>query len=539
MIKLFITESKTIVGAATIVGVLSFVSRMVGLVRDRILAGQFGAGDQLDVYYAAFKVPDFLFSLIVVGALSASFIPIFIRYHQDGVSERRAWVFTNNILHVLGAAMVVMAIFIFIFANPLASLVAPGFIASKQASVAMFMRVMILAQLLLTASMVFGSVLQSLRRFFLYSLAPIFYNIGIIIGALVFVDWFGTIGLAWGVVFGALLHLIVQVIGARKLGYTYRFNASLKDTDTRLLLKLTGPRLLGIATSQILFLILAILASTLVVGSLTIFQFAYNIQFFAVGIIGVSYAIAVFPSLSTFVKEGDMQRYVSTLSSTIRQMLYLLLPMSVLFLIMRAQIVRVIVGAGQFDWAATIATADTLAFFALTFIPQALVFVLARAYFALHDTITPLTAAVVGALFGVISAFLFIESFGVIGLGMAYSLASVVNAALLWIPLRQRLGTLDESRIAHSLIKMLGATLVCAVVMQSLKPVVVAVITLDTFLAVFLQGFFAGGIGLVAYVLVLHLAGSKEQMLFLSALKRRVLKKADPGETLSTGAGQN
>ena len=122
---------------------------------------------------------------------------------------------------------------------------------------------------------------------------------------------------------------------------------------------------------------------------------------------------------------------------------------------------------------------------------------------------------------------------------MAYSLASLVNALLLWIPLRQRLGTLDESRITQSLMKMLAATFVCAVIMQFLKPVVVSVLKLDTFVGVFLQGFIAGGIGIAAYIVVLHLLKSREQVLFLSAIKRRLLKKAAPGETLSTGAGQN
>ncbi len=533
MIKFFNKEAKSIVGAATIVGVLSFVSRIVGLIRDRILAGEFGAGDTLDVYYAAFKIPDFLFSLIVVGALSASFVPIFIDQYHKHISKKAAWQFTNNIMHVLAIAMLAIVLILFAFSEPFAALVAPGFPEYKQQLVAQFMRIMVFAQLILTVSMVFGSVLQSMKRFFLYSLAPIFYNVGIIIGAVFFVDWMGAIGLAWGVVFGAFLHLLIQLIGVRNLGYAYKFSCGLKDACTRKLIKLTGPRLLGIATSQILFLILAILATTLVAGSVTVFQFAYNIQFFAVGIVGISFAVAVFPTLSTHASKEHMEDFVKTLSTTIRQVLFLMIPLMTLFLVLRAQIVRVVVGAGAFDWAATIATADTLAFFALTFIPQALVFILARAYFAIHDTITPLTAAIIGAVVGIISAFLFVDSYGVIGLGMAYSLASLVNASILWVSLRQRLGTLDELGILHAFSKMLAAGVLGAVVMQVLKPVAVSIISLDTFMGVFTQGFLAGGSGLLVYVAISHALKSKELEGIASALQRKVLRRSRPEEALS------
>lgn len=533
MIKFVNKESKSIVGAAAIVGVLSFVSRIVGLIRDRILAGQFGAGDTLDVYYAAFKIPDFLFSLIVVGALSASFIPIFIHLQQKHFSHDDEWKFTNNILHVLGIVMVVVILVLFGFTDPISKLVAPGFPDAKQQMVAVFMRVMIFGQLLLTASMVFGSVLQSIKRFFLYSLAPIFYNIGIIVGAYFFVDWLGVIGLAWGVVFGASLHCLIQFVGVRNAGYSYKFICSLKDKDVLKFLRLTGPRLLGIATSQILFVILAILASTLAVGSVTVFQFAYNIQFFAVGIIGVSFAVAVFPTLSDHANNNNSTEFVSTLSSTILQVLYLLIPLTILFLILRAQIVRVVVGAGAFDWAATIATANTLAFFAFTFIPQAFVFILARAYFALHDTVTPLVAAIIGAIFGIVSAYLFIAEFGVVGLGMAYSLASLVNATILWVSLRSRIGTLEELKIFLSFTKMLMAGSVCAVVMQALKPIAVSIISLDTFFGVLSQGLFAGGFGWVTYVVACRLLGIEEQRAILSSVRRKILKQTVQTETLS------
>ncbi|MBI2473537.1 murein biosynthesis integral membrane protein MurJ [Candidatus Uhrbacteria bacterium] len=530
MFSFFQKESKTIIGAATIVGILSLASRLVGFVRDRILAGTFGAGDTLDVYYAAFKIPDLLFNLIVVGALSASFIPLFLSHYHKPLQRQQAWDFTNNAIHLIGSIILLFSLVLIFFATPLAHLIAPGFEEFKQVKVVLFMRIMFLGQIFLAVSLIYGSVLQSLKHFFIYSLAPLFYNAGIIIGALWLEPVFGSVGLAWGVVLGTFFHLCTQIIGMRGTGYAYRFVLDPRSKDMREMVRLMGPRTIGLAVNQLMFMILTIMASMFVAGSLTIFQFAYNIQFFAVGIFGVSFAIAVFPTLSEFVEKKELSKFIETIARTTGQLFYLLIPMTLLFLIFRAQIVRVVVGAGAFDWSATVLTANTLAFFALTFIPQSLVFLLARAFYALHDTITPLTIAVVSAFVGILSAFLFRESFGVISLAIAYSISSLVNALLLWISLRQRVGTLQESVILSSLLKMTTCGLFAAVIMQFLKPIVVSFIPLETFIGVFLQAFLAGGAGLLAYFILGMFLGIEEQKRFIDALRRHAVRQAKPTE---------
>lgn len=528
------SESKTIIGAAAIVGALSFVSRFVGFIRDRLLAGTFGAGDTLDVYYAAFKVPDFMFNLIVVGAISSSFIPLFSELYLSH-RKKETWEFTNTVLHLLGGAMIIISVFLFLFSDFVAEIVAPGFIQAKQEAVASFMRVMLLSQILLSFSMVFGSVLQSFRQFFVYSLAPVFYNFGIIVGALFLSDWFGPIGLAWGVVLGAFLHALSQFIECRRSGYKYEFIMNRKSSEIKEMLRMTGPRMLGIVVNQLLFFVLTIVATTLATGSVTIFQFAYNIQFFPVGIIGVSFAVAAFPLFSEFVQQKNVDGFRSSFTSTIRQVLFLLIPATLLFLILRSQIVRVVVGAGAFDWTSTILTADTLAFLALTFIPQSFVFILARAFFAFKDSTTPMTAGLVGALIGVMSAFLFRQSFGVVGLGISYSLSAIVNAALLWIPLRQRLGSLGEALIVQSLIKLSAAGLVSAVVMQSLKYLMVSILPLHTFFAVLMQGLVAGGFGLLVYFGIAWILKSEEMLTFVSSMRRKIFRKAQVDATQTLG----
>ncbi len=541
MLKFLNGQSKTIVSGAAVVGVLSLASRLVGLVRDRLLAGMFGAGDVLDVYYAAFRLPDLLFNLIVVGALSASFIPLFTKHYADGRKSERAWALTNNVLHLVLTGMVALSAVLFFVADPLAGLIAPGFSPDKQQAVAAFTRVMLGAQVLLAASMVFGSALQGMKRFFLSSLAPVFYNVGIIAGGVWLVGSLGPIGLAWGVVLGAFLHLVVQLVGVRAAGYHYRWLFRPSDSETREVIRLMGPRAAGIGLSQLVFVAYTVFATTLAAGSVTLFQFAYNIQFFPIGIIGVSYAIAAFPTFSETLGKDDKKGFVTAFSSTVRQILFFLTPLSVAFLLLRAQAVRIVVGAGAFDWPATVATADALAAFVLSIAAQSLSYVLARAYYALRDTYTPLVLGVAGDAIGLLAAFWLAPVYGVAGLALAFSLGSFVKLALMWVVLRQRLGTLGESTMVRTLLTVAGAGLVAAVVTQAGKQLVPVALPLTTFWSVLAQGAVAGGLGLLAYLAVCALFKSEELRDVAASVHRKFFKKYQPTEattpdTTATGA---
>ena len=228
-----------------------------------------------------------------------------------------------------------------------------------------------------------------------------------------------------------------------------------------------------------------------------------------------------------------MEGFVRVFSSTVRQLIFLIVPLSILFLIVRAQIVRVVVGAGAFDWIATIRTADLLAFFALSFVPQALIYLLARAFYALQDTLTPLVIAIVSSVLGIVAAFWLKGPFGVVGLAMAFLLSEVVNAALLWVTLRQRLGSLDEARISRSLLSI-GAGAVCsASVMQLLKDPLGHALGTSTFSGIFLQGLIAGGLGLIVYLFVTWIGKSEELNAVLHALKRRNILASSSSEPIA------
>ncbi|EKD32980.1 MAG: hypothetical protein ACD_76C00106G0021 [uncultured bacterium] len=535
IIKLLNSKSSTITGAAAVVGFFSLISRLVGLLRDRFIAGQFGAGDVLDIYFSAFKIPDAIFNLLIIGSLSASFIPLFTKYYSTKQSD--AWILANNILNFILLPLIALCFIGILFANPLAELVAPGFDSQKQDGVALFMRIMFVSNFLMGISSVFGGILQSAKMFLLYSFAPIFYNAGIIIGALFFTEIFGPVGLAFGVVLGALLHLIVQIAGSYHLGYSYIPVLNAKSKEVRAILALTGPRVLGLAITHLNFFIMTIIASTLSSGNVTILQFAFNINALPIGVFAIAYAIAAFPTLSEHASNNDKNAFTASFSSSVRNMLFFLIPCTVLFLLLRIQIVRVVVGAGAFDWPETVATAEALAFFALSFFAQGLVYLLVRAFLSLNDTISPLVIGIASLVVNIFASLHLSKTLGVAGLAAGFTISSLVQFTLLWVVLRNKIGTLGEYGILRSAYIMTTAGIFQAIVTQLMKPASTAIFELDTFFAVFAQGLISGAAGLLAYFGISKLLKSRELSDFISVIKKRFFKKYKIAESAEEATG--
>lgn len=519
--KIFRSTTHSITGAALVLGAASFVSRVMGLVRDRIFAHTFGAGDVLDAYYAAFRVPDLVYNLLIVGALSAGFIPIFISVYEK--NKKKAWELTNSIMTILGLALILLCTLLIIFTPQLMPIVVPGFNEEKREITILLTRIMFVSPMLLGISSVVSGVLQSLKSFFIYSLTPIMYNIGIIIGALVFTPLVGIAGLAYGVVLGAFFHLAIQLPSLWHHGFRLRPGFYLRHKEIKHIGTLMIPRTLGLAAAQLNLLVITILASTLAAGSLSIFTFASNLQYFPIGIIGYSFAIAAFPTLSQFAAKKKYGCMTEHISKTVRQILFFILPMSVIFMLLRAQIVRVVLGTGAFDWDATITTGNALAFFALSLFAQCLIPLLARAFFSIQDTWTPFVIAFISALFNIIFSLLLKDTFGIIGLALAFSISMILQLVMLWIMLRLKIGSLRESEMLPSLYKIMVASLLMAVTIQSLKHPLSLVVNMDRFWGIFAQGAIAGGTGLLVFTLASLLLQVEEMESLTSSLKRRWL----------------
>ncbi len=537
--KLFSGQINSITIAALLVAMSSTVSRFLGIFRDRILAGEFGAGDTLDIYYAAFRIPDLVFNLLVLGALSAGFIPIFISLLKNPLAKVRdvfsnkknkeAWELTNNIINILGLSLLALTVVGLIFTPYFMKLVAPGFTGEKQVLTVALTRIMFLCPLVLGISSVLGGVLQSFKRFFVYSLAPIMYNIGIIIGALYFVPVYGIHGLAWGVVLGAFLHMLIQLPMVTKLGFSYKAILNFRDKNVRKILCMMIPRTMSLAIVQINLLVITIIASTLQSGSLTVFNFANNLQYFPIGIFGISFALAAFPTLSAVA--FNKKKLIENFSVIFRQILFFIVPSTVLILTLRAQIVRVILGTGNFGWEDTVLTINTLGFFAISLFAQATIPLLIRMFYARHDSKRPFYIGLIAAMSNIFLSLWLARDFGVEGLALAFSIANIINFIILWVILRIEIGNMDEYRIIYSTIKFSIAALACGVTVQGMKIVVWQFVDMEKTLGVFSQGAIAGIAGLTMYLLVSWVLRSEELFNFWNSFKRRFLwKKVETGD---------
>ena len=286
---------------------------------------------------------------MIVGALSAAFIPVFTELISEK-KEDEAWELSSGILSLQILLAGTVSIVLVLLAPWLMKMVTPGFTGAKMELTVTLTRIMFLSPILLGISGIIGGALVSFKKFLIYSLAPIFYNTGIIIGALFFVKPFGPAGLAWGVVLGALMHLLIQYPSVKFSGFSFKpmFFGAWKNPNVRRVLRLMIPRTLTIAVSQINFTIITIFASTLATGSLAIFNFANNIQSGPLGLFGISFAIAVFPTLSAFGAKKESAKFVSVFSRTFRQVLFFVIPLSMFLFVLRAQTVRVLLGTGKF-----------------------------------------------------------------------------------------------------------------------------------------------------------------------------------------------
>ena len=421
----------------------------------------------------------------------------------------------------------VLSLIFALFAPWIMKMITPGFSPEKISQVVIFTRIMFLSPLFLGISGIFGGILTSFKRFLIYSLAPIFYNFGIIVGVLVFVRFMGPIGLAWGVVFGAFLHVIVQYPAARNLGYrhSWSFIGHFSNKEIRKIFRLMIPRTLGIAIGQINLLVITIFASTMAAGSLAIFNFAQNLESVPLGIFGISFSIAVFPTLSHFAAKKDDQNFIISFSQTFRQILFFVIPASVFILLLRAQLVRIILGSGKFDWEDTELTFSCLGILAASLFAQSVIPLLARSFYAMHDTKTPFYIAIVSEVVNIGTVLLLIGKYQILSLAIAFSLSSIAQMMLLLFWLRTRYDNLDDKKIIRAILKIVLATFAAGIGIQLLKYIVGRSVDMDTFIGVFVQFSVSASAGVLIFAAVCHAIKLEEFMNFKKSLSKRLFRE--------------
>lgn len=551
--------------AALLVGAAGLASRVLGVLRDRLLAGRFGAGRDLDIYVAAFQIPDFLFTLFLLGAASAAVIPMLTTAEEKNQAAARRFVEELGTLLFIVSCVVAGVAF---FATPaIAAVLAPGFSADDRGLVVTLTRIMLVSPVFLGLSNIISSVLQAHRRFFAYALSSVCYNLGIIAGIFLFLPRWGLPGLAAGVVLGAALHVIIQLPALSALGFSLPLSwgavraVRAPSLLIRRVVLLSLPRVIAISATSIAGMALVAIASTLAPGSIVMYRFADNLRFVPIGLFGVSFAVAAFPALAAAGRQKNREKFRDLFWGTARSVLVWVLPMAVLFYVLRAQIVRVTLGAGRFDWQDTRLTAAILGILAIVIVTDSLSALVVRAFYALGNTRKPFVINCITALATVLAAlglaYLFngarhpflqgvtralrVEDVGgsaVLGIAAAAALGSVADCFLLLAALVREIPGSVGNRFRHDaadVAVMAAAALLGGVAAFAALRAITIWITLERFSGVLIQGVGAGAVGCAVYAVLLWYLGNQEIREVADAARRRMFTRAHlpqewPGE---------
>jgi putative peptidoglycan lipid II flippase len=495
---------QSIGGAALIISIAYLLSRLLGLLRDRLLISHFGVGSTLDAYMAAFSIPDLLFTLLVSGAFAVTFIPVFTKELKKS-DQHEAWEMAASLLNLLVLITIIAAVIGSIFADQLVYITAGGFKGPEHELTVSLTRIMLLTPIFFAISSVFGSIQQAKGRFLIYSLASVLYNIGIIFGILFLSNHFGIYGVAWGVVLGTILQATLQLGGLIGLGYRYKLIIRLKMESVRRVLWLMVPRAIDQGIDQLNFIIEKAIGSTLYSGTVTAYSLANNLKNVPLSLIGAAITTAIFPRLSQRVADNQKEELASDVSRTARFILFLSLPSAAFIIVARGYIVRVLYGFGNVE------TADALGWFAGTIVFASLFFLIARIFFAYQDTKTPLIISIFSVALNIILSFTLSHRFGVSGLAMAASLVDTFETMVLVSILYSRNIPIGLGRILSGGWRMFTAATVMALVLFKLIHDYVPLLATDKGFAVIAPKFiFIVLIGFAVYCLACVILRIKE-----------------------------
>ncbi len=455
---------RVLANASLILTVAALASRLLGWIRLLVIGSQFGATAQLDAYFAAFRIPDAIFQLVVAGALSAALIPVFSSYRARE-DEKEAWRLASSVINLVLVALAVFSAIMAILAPWVVPIIAPGFDAPTTALTVRLTRLMLLSPVFVGMGAVVSGLLNSYGRFGVPALAPLAYNLAIIAAAVVLAPLLGVEGLAIGVVIGSILHLAIQLPQLRKVGQGYDLSIGLRHPGVRQVAWLMGPRLLGLAAGQANFIVSTVLASNLGVGSVTAYNYAFQLSQIPVGVLGVSVAVALFPTFSRDAALGHITEIRRQLSTSLRILIFLAAPLTAAMIVLARPIAAVFFQYGLFSSEAADRTASALAFFSIGLTGHIVVHVLTRAFYAMQDTRVPVLWAIVAVAINVPLMAILSGPMGVEGLALALSIsASLEVVGLIWA-LRRRIDSIEEAQVLRSAARSLLAAALAAVVM--------------------------------------------------------------------------
>lgn len=519
----------SIVKAAGFLMFTMILSRILGYLRDVFIYAKFGQNRLTDAYHAAFSIPDFLYMLLVGGALSAAFIPVFSSYIATN-QEKEGWkivgIVLNWVMLLLGAGVAVG----YLFTPQLIYLLVPGFNAEAMDLTVKLTRIMFLQVFFMSLSGISMGVLNSYKHFTSPAIGSVLYNLGIIIGGLLLAApiearWpgYGIAGFSIGVVIGSAMNFLVQIPALIKVGARYTFSLNLMHPGVRRLLKLMLPVLIGLSVSQINLFVNQNLASTLPEGMVAALRTAQRIMQMPIGVFAIAIAVAVFPTLTSQFARQELESFRKTASLGLRSVIYITLPFAAALAVLRTPIIRFMFEfqRGKFTAADTEATALALLFYCIGLFAYASIHVLSRVFYALQDTKTPVLAGICSLIANIAFSLLLLKPMAQGGLALAYSLAGILNMLLLLLFLEKKTGGLDTRVLLGSFAQIVLATAAAAAAMGLVAWGLEAIGGGAGKLRQLIQLVLAGGSGIAVYLGLTNHWGMEECKQVTVVLKRR------------------
>jgi putative peptidoglycan lipid II flippase len=453
--KLFTDPQESVFSAATAIMILLVVSRVLGLVRNTTLLQLFDAND-VSLFFSAFRLPDTIFEVLVFGTFSSAFIPVFAKMVKQNKEE--AWNIASTVANIGVLLFAVFAIIVGIFAGEIYSWIAPGYGENERITIVSITRILLVGQIFFVASYVLTGVLESMKRFIVPALAPICYNMGIILGTIFLSERVGLLAPAYGALFGAMFHFIIQLPLALHLGFRFRFGIKPNEHVKRIG-RLAAPRLLETSFLQVSKMAELFLSSLISTASYGYYYLGNSLQAVPVGLFGLSIAKAAFPTLSE--QSDNPKEFTKTLWKVINQVVFVTIPFAAMLIVLRIPVVRLVYGRELFDWQSTVQTSLVLSAFGVGIVFQCVVALLSRSFYALSDTKTPVIVSIGTILFITLTDFFLIRGLGfpVWGLAAAYSTGVGIQSCVLFYLVNKRLGT-SLMKNALSLFKIILSAVV-------------------------------------------------------------------------------
>lgn len=516
-----VSDNRRIARAAGAVMVAFVISNLVGLAAKTMTARVFGTGVESNAFFAANRFSEILFNLVSGGALGSAFIPVFTGLLATD-QRQKAWKLASAITNLVTLVLLLTSILALVFARQIVQgILAPGFNSQETLLTVRLLRIQILSSIIFGWSGLLMGILNSHQHFLLPSLAPAFYQLGWILGILLLAPSIGIFGLAWGVVIGSGLHLLVKLpLLFRLPGRSYWPSLGLKMSEVREVARLMAPRLLGVAVVQLNFLLNTFLASFQPEGSITALSLAFPLMIMPEAAIAQSIAIAALPTFAAQVARQEISEMRSSLAGTLRVALFLSIPATIGLILLREPLVALLYQSREFTAQSTRLVAWALLWYAVGLVGHSLVEITSRAFYALHDTKTPVMVGVATMTLNLALSLLFAFLFQRIGwmphggLALANSTATALESIVLLVLMRKRLKGLHGRRILTSITRAVASAAGMGLVIWLLRDQTASRSNLLTLVL-------STAVGVLVYTILMAIQRAEELTRFISLFKQR------------------